>query len=385
MRNAQASPEDIAAYRQSEDSKYVDKIAETASQRVNYFKEELATLEQERTFLEANRGLYQDQADLARALKDIENERLKIIVQQDLAQRGAIDGVRAFFHEMEQQAKSSAQIIYDVLNSALDRTSDNLAKLFTGQGKKSDWAKEFQDLGQQLAKESTKSLIQTGLGKAADAFGLSDTLKKALGLTKRNDGQDPGTALWVRMVSGSGTSGARTIEDLDKLPIRQSGTIQEPPNPGQPSAPGPGGAIGKALGGLFGGGSLGGGIFSLFGNLFSGAGGAASGAGESVSHSIYFGGFRAAGGPVSPSSAYVVGENGPEVLVGASGRVVSNSEVARQFGSVGGSAIYNIDARGADLGAANRIKRGIVQSHQTAVAQSVQATVERGRRVPGRV
>jgi len=43
---------------------------------------------------------------------------------------------------------------------------------------------------------------------------------------------------------------------------------------------------------------------------------------------------------------------------------------------------YTIDARGADLGAQNRIARGIEASHRAAVATAVQATAERAKRVP---
>jgi hypothetical protein len=36
--------------------------------------------------------------------------------------------VRAFFIEMQEQAKTSAAIIYEALNSALDKTSDQLSQ-----------------------------------------------------------------------------------------------------------------------------------------------------------------------------------------------------------------------------------------------------------------
>jgi hypothetical protein len=94
-----------------------------------------------------------------------------------------------------------------------------------------------------------------------------------------------------------------------------------------------------------------------------------------------WGGFMAEGGPVSASSAYIVGENGPEVLAGVSGRVVSNSEMSRTFGGGGGVTFNNnIDARGADLGAHNRIQRGIEMSSRAAAATAVQAMAEREKR-----
>jgi hypothetical protein len=59
-----------------------------------------------------------------------------------------------------------------------------------------------------------------------------------------------------------------------------------------------------------------------------------------------FGGGRASGGPVSADKAYVVGENGPELLFGASGQIMSNRAVRGLAGGAGAPTI-NVDARGA--------------------------------------
>ena len=70
---------------------------------------------------------------------------------------------------------------------------------------------------------------------------------------------------------------------------------------------------------LMGGGSGGGG--GLIGSLLGGL----------------FGGFRAAGGPVSSSKAYVVGENGPELFSpGRSGSIIANENI----GAGGGGSIH---------------------------------------------
>ncbi|QDP57392.1 MAG: putative tail length tape measure protein [Prokaryotic dsDNA virus sp.] len=70
---------------------------------------------------------------------------------------------------------------------------------------------------------------------------------------------------------------------------------------------------------LMGGGSGGGG--GLIGSLLGGL----------------FGGFRAAGGPVSSSKAYVVGENGPELFApGRSGSIIANENI----GAGGGGSIH---------------------------------------------
>jgi hypothetical protein len=79
-----------------------------------------------------------------------------------------------------------------------------------------------------------------------------------------------------------------------------------------------------------------------------------------------------------------VGENGPEILSGVTGRITSNAESRRIFSGAGGGIVINntIDARGSDLGAENRIRRGIEISHNSAIANSVRANVERSKRVP---
>jgi hypothetical protein len=52
------------------------------------------------------------------------------------------------------------------------------------------------------------------------------------------------------------------------------------------------------------------------------------------------------GGTVSPSSAYLVGEKGPEILTGTSGDIISNANSRRSMGSGGDNHTWNIDARG---------------------------------------
>lgn len=69
---------------------------------------------------------------------------------------------------------------------------------------------------------------------------------------------------------------------------------------------------------LFGQGPFGGGGGGLLGGLFGGI----------------FGGFRAGGGSVSAGRAYVVGENGPELMVpGASGTILNPAQIERSMGA----------------------------------------------------
>jgi phage-related minor tail protein len=69
-----------------------------------------------------------------------------------------------------------------------------------------------------------------------------------------------------------------------------------------------------------------GGLSSAFGGLFGGLG-AGDIRGPGGSTSIPFGGPRALGGPVEAGSAYLVGEQGPELFMpGQSGRIVPNGQ-----------------------------------------------------------
>jgi hypothetical protein len=81
-----------------------------------------------------------------------------------------------------------------------------------------------------------------------------------------------------------------------------------------------------------------------------------------------FGGFRAAGGPVSPGKAYMVGENGPEMVVPRmSGQVVPNGG-----GTGGGGTVYNIDARGAAAGVEQRIYEALAEMERKRPAATTQ-------------
>lgn len=82
-----------------------------------------------------------------------------------------------------------------------------------------------------------------------------------------------------------------------------------------------------------------------------------------------FGGFRAEGGPVRAGRAYVVGEEGPELMVPrTSGTIIPNS------GGKGGGVTLSvsIDARGAQAGVAEQIDARLRQVLPQIVRQSVQ-------------
>ena len=284
----------------------------------------LATLEKQR--IEAEKKLAVDRLDDELAEKAAETRQ---------------KGVKDFFREMQGQAQTAGNIFYDAMTSGLDRVSDQLAKLLTGQ--KTNFSKMLQGLGEEMVKESTKSLMHQGLGKLGDLiFG-----KKKDAEVHRPTG-NPGDAVHVLVDNQPGAPGA---------PV-SAGNFQN-------------------LAGLVGAGSSG--LAGLLKGLFSAGGsGASSGLTEAVSSSITF---MAGGGDVDPGGAYVVGEHEPEFF---SPRTAGTITPASKIGGSSTTTINHIDARGADLGAANRISRALEATHQSAVATAVRANAQRSWRVPQR-
>jgi tape measure domain-containing protein len=76
---------------------------------------------------------------------------------------------------------------------------------------------------------------------------------------------------------------------------------------------------------------------------------------------------RAVGGPVSKGRPYMVGENGPELFIpSAAGKVASN----QNMGGMGGS-VFNIDARGAQAGVGEEIRRALQDYDSQSYARHV--------------
>lgn len=91
-------------------------------------------------------------------------------------------------------------------------------------------------------------------------------------------------------------------------------------------------------------------------------------------------GARAAGGPVAGSMPYLVGENGPELFVpSTSGSIVPNGAPA----GGGGPVVYNIDARNADTGAAERIAAVLAEVERRRPSPT-QSLLEQRKRFPTR-
>ncbi len=302
-------------------------------------------------------------------------------VKSLLFQGSAASGMKAFFLDMQKMAITSAQIIYEAMHAAFERLSDNLTELVTGG--KTSFAKMFEDIGKQMVKSSIQSAMQKGLsalGKVLPASiggPLSDALKGKPDGTRNNP-------LWVQMSGGEGSGVGNTgsyINELDDLIGKKNEEGGGRKN-----------ELGDLIGGLFGkknesdDGESSGGFWSSIGKLFKGGSGGDSGGGgfwSSIFKALIP---HAEGGAVSPGSAYLVGERGPEILTGASGNITSNAASRRVLGgSTGPTLYYSIDARGTDPAQTEqRTRTAILAAHNSAISNAVQVNAERLKRIPQR-
>jgi len=357
MRLGGGKEAEIQRTRLEDELRHEEEVRAAALKRGQEYKTQKETLSLEAAEMERMSLAEKSTFEWALSKQRIEQEYLKILVEESLAHRRAIDGVRAFFIEMQKQVKSAADIIYESLTSSIDKASDEFAKFVTRQ--KTSFGKMFQSIGEEALKNVFKAGIQSGLGAIGKHFGL----------TGKPDGSSATSALWVRIATATGTAipsgnpGSGGPLGLGRIPVPGStatGPDGSSGNPfyvvaiatGAPAAPsGSNGGSGSFLG-------------ALFGSL----------AGASLQK-------HAGGGGTSPAGAYWVGEQGPEILLRSSGTVLSNAESRRAVGGGGGNHFYNIDARGTDpLLTEQRVRTAIISAHDNAVGTSVRVSADRLRR-----
>jgi hypothetical protein len=345
---AQGEAQEVLRKNQDEVLTEANKLATSYSDQLDHINQMSAALRK----IAAEHG---STLQIEAALKDLEDQRLKLATEQALKVDSAKAGLQAFFLEMQQQAEKTSKIIYDALNSALDKTSDNLANMLTEKKPKGGWGKmwgkEFQDVGHQLTEATIKSGLHNALGGLA----------KKLGIEGKPDGS-PGHAFHVIVDNaGPGTSAPGATP---------GSTGNAVPNPL------------ATLGGSVFSGAVGGGIFSLLGSILGAGAGASAGAGAtpSVSSSITYPGL-ADGGDVFGGGLAMVGERGQEVVELPTGARVSPLD------KIGGHtfSITNhntIDARGAEIGVESRIEAVMEQVHHSAITQSLRGANDMKRRTP---
>ena len=163
-------PGEIDTARQLDELKHQDALTESVLKTANAERDRLVEIDAEAKAAAFLLNTDADQLGVMLKLRDLENERLKIMAQQLLAEGTARDGVRAFFLEMEQSAETTGQIIYNALNSAFGKLSENLTQLVTGG--KTKFGQMFKDIGRDLVDASIKKSLQTGLGALGKKLGI---------------------------------------------------------------------------------------------------------------------------------------------------------------------------------------------------------------------
>lgn len=140
------------------------------------------------------------------AMKEQENFNKLIdeTVKSLLFEGTAADGMKAFFLDMQRQAITAGEIIYEALHQAFTQLSENLTQLITGG--KTSFAKMFQDIGRQMVNSTIQSGLQKGLGA------LGKILPPSIGgpLTNALKGKPDGSQnnpFWVQMAAGGGMGG----------------------------------------------------------------------------------------------------------------------------------------------------------------------------------
>jgi hypothetical protein len=345
-----ASQDEIAAITLEAQTKYYGEIVAEAAKLVTADKDRMNTLDREIDAIQTEIALKGQTLAATTALKNLEDQRLRLAAQIELQQNDALAGVHAFFLEMQTQAEKTSKIIYDALNSSVEKVSDNLAAMLTQKRPKGGWgetwSKTFIGIGDDITKNTLHSGIQQGLGALGKAF------PSLPGLSKIAQGKPDGTQnnpLWVRIVGalgGVGASSGASSGNLGDIIGRLGKTGSDD---GESDSPG---VFGGSQGIL----ST---VFSLLPHL-------------------------ASGGDTIPGNAYGVGEAGPEIFTPkVPGRITPLNQIG--YGAGGGMHIYNtIDARGAALGVENRIAQGIDAAHTSAIQHAVRATNERSLRTPQR-
>lgn len=420
---------------QLEEKKHSAEILKDALSTSAAYSDQLQKLKAEQAViadLEAKQGATRDlEIDRERIEKDIADT----LAKQALATGSLMDGLKAFFIEADIQAAKPGQILYDGLNHAVDGLSQSLEKAMTGQ--KANWGQMMKSIGDQMLQATIKSGIQKGLG-GLDGGGKNQSdsvmgrIGKVLGVPQRKT--DPKTSLEkrplgtaadpVHTVTDTGgskdqqqqqdaenKSELRTDEDghptLKRAPVggndgklapqqqtRPTGMLGDPvhvwvDNPSSGSESMQSGYLGVGSSGTINGAAAGAAAGSA---LSSGGGGSSTDAGVTTStdSSITYDtstpveGY-ADGGTPAPNTAYMVGENGPELRVSSS-RPDTIVPLNKMNGGRGGDIhnTYNIDNRGADIGAGNRTKQALMAVHAQSVKDSQRASYEQAQRKPQR-
>jgi len=118
-------------------------ILTDANKLATEYSDQLSTITRTMASLKGIAATQGNTLDIETQLKKLEQDRLKLMVDQSLAQGSARDGIHAFFLEMQEQGKQTAAIIKDALDSVVNDSTSTLAKMLTQPKPKGGWGKEW--------------------------------------------------------------------------------------------------------------------------------------------------------------------------------------------------------------------------------------------------
>ena len=149
---------------------------------------------------------YGEELQIAAKQQDEFNRATDATIELLLREGSLGDGLTAFFLKMQEQAKTTAATIYDVLNETITKLSSNITDLITAPNRWSrqkvegQFGQQFEDVGKTLLDSTIKQQMQGGLGALAKAFH-----KDLPSVAAKMDGSAPSSALWVRWATANGS------------------------------------------------------------------------------------------------------------------------------------------------------------------------------------
>jgi hypothetical protein len=380
----------VQAATDTAEAQHRQEVLNTALQTGIAYQNQLELIGQQIAALERMKAAGNDTLAVNISLKNLEQERTRILIEQALQVGSVRDGMIAFFRDLANEAESSAAKIYGVMKSGVNSLNDTLSRAISGQ--KVSWASFFQGLSQQLTKlglEEAEGLLVRKIGgvllrgkgqqqgqagatggvwdeKIPGAIGggfggmLGKLGKLGLPAVSKRDGNSDATALIVTLANGSSIAIPQADKTLNAPFGKRDGssaalalyvTVTNPAGQQGPNG------------------------LQQAGSLLTGIG--MLGVGK-------FGGAKATGGDVNAGSAYLVGEQGPEILTGVSGRIANTSASQRMLSGSGGSNhYYTIDARGTDPALTEqRTRQAIQEANRQSMITSIRATNEQTKRLP---
>lgn len=175
---------------------------------------------------------YGEQLEVAAKKQDDFNKATDDATSLILQEGSAMDGIKAVFLEMQKQAQTTADLIYQAFNSAFAKISAGLTAVITSPNawKRREALNQFSTMFANLGKQVMSSTITKGLHQGVGAIGsLLGVNINSLGLSGKPDGTQS-NPWYVRLVDRLAGPGSPAAGMLGALGIhRHSGSVASAP------------------------------------------------------------------------------------------------------------------------------------------------------------